>query len=391
MTTVDRGLLPDRVVLEAHPLPERSRLNDKVDPRRVRALLVAALEQGADQGHTLLPRSWLTTYIEKMQLQTDCPVGPEVVAGLGDRLAGVIQPREMADGSPAYQLERFVDTAELIGRTILKRLGARSRRHEAAHDFRAVVDETLRKLPSEPNDAASERLARQEKADALAEIFASRLSVLIGAAGTGKTTLLRMLCHLDDVSRGGVLLLAPTGKARVQLETKTGMANGRTIAQFLMRFGERYQPDTGRYVVTRSANRCSDYRTVIVDECSMLTEEQLAALLDGLSGVDRLVLVGDPRQLPPIGSGRPFVDIVRELAPEGVEQRFPRVGAGYAELTIPRRQRGSTRSDLLLALWLRGQSGSCRRRDLGPARQRGDGRAPLRIVDRWRGSSPQVA
>ena len=354
VTTVDRGLLPDRVVLEAHPLPERSQLNDKVDPRRVRALLVAALEQGADQGHTLLPRSWLTTYIERMQLETDCPVGPEVVAGLGDRLAGVIQPREMADGSPAYQLKRFVDTAELISRTILKRLGARSRRHEAAHDFRAVVDETLRNLPSEPNDATAERLARQEKADALAELFASRLSVLIGAAGTGKTTLLRMLCHLDDVSRGGVLLLAPTGKARVQLETKTGMANGFTIAQFLMRFGERYRPDTGRYVVTRSANRCSDYRTVIVDECSMLTEEQLAALLDGLSGVDRLVLVGDPRQLPPIGSGRPFVDIVRELAPEGVEQRFPRVGAGYAELTIPRRQRGTTRADLLLAGWFGG-------------------------------------
>lgn len=354
VTTVDRGLLPDWAVLEAHPLPERSRLTDKVDPRRVRALLVAALEQGADQGHTLLPRSWLTTYIDRMQLETDCPVGPEVVAGLGERLAGVIRPLEMADGSPAYQLERFASTAVLIARTIRKRLGASSRRHDGAHDFRAVVDETLGGLPPDPDDAAAERLARQEKGTALAELFASRLSVLIGAAGTGKTTLLKMLCRLDDVSRGGVLLLAPTGKARVQLETKTGMGNGRTIAQFLMRFGERYQPDTGRYLVTGNANRCSDYRTVIVDECSMLTEEQFAALLDGLSGVDRLVLVGDPRQLPPIGSGRPFVDIVRELAPEGVEQRFPRIGSGYAELTIPRRQRGTTRADLLLAGWFGG-------------------------------------
>jgi len=86
----------------------------------------------------------------------------------------------------------------------------------------------------------------------------------------------------------------------------------------------------------------------------MLTEEQLAALLDGLSGVDRLVLVGDSSQLPPIGSGRPLVDIVRELKPEGVEHHFPRVGRGYAELTVPRRQKGKTRADLLLASWFGG-------------------------------------
>ena len=59
--TIDRGMLPDRAVLEVHPLPDRSQLEDKVDVRRVRALLVAALERGAEQGHTLMPRGWLTT------------------------------------------------------------------------------------------------------------------------------------------------------------------------------------------------------------------------------------------------------------------------------------------------------------------------------------------
>ncbi|MCA9630730.1 MAG: AAA family ATPase, partial [Myxococcales bacterium] len=354
--TIDRGMLPDRAILEAHPLPERSRLEDKVDPRRVRALLVAALEQGAEQGHTLLPRGWLTTSIAGMPLETDCPVGPEVLAGLSDLLAGVVEPIEMADGSPGYQLRRFAETAKLVRKTVQKRLGPKSQRHSGAHDFRAVVNDSLGALPKDPDDAAIEKRAREEKAAALAEIFASRLSVLIGAAGTGKTTLLKMLCGLKDVSTGGILLLAPTGKARVQLETKTEMEGGLTIAQFLMRYGERYDPDTGRYIVTGSANRCSDYRTVIVDECSMLTEEQLAALLDGLSGVDRLVLVGDPRQLPPIGSGRPFVDVVRELEPEGVEHHFPRIGRGYAELTIPRRQQGTTRADLLLASWFGGSS-----------------------------------
>lgn len=354
VTTVDRGMLPDQAILEAHPLPEQSRLEDKVDPRRVRALLVAALEQGAEQGHTLMPRSWATSAIDEMPLETDCPVGQEVLAGLAELLGGVVKPLEMADGGPAYQLERFGGTSALIRKTVQKRVGPKSQRHVGAHDFRAVVDEQLGAPPTDPNDAAAEEKARTEKASALKEIFASRLSLLIGAAGTGKTTLLKMLCALDDVSMGGVLLLAPTGKARVQLETKTEMEGGLTIAQFLMRHGGRYHPETGRYRITGSTDRCSDYRTVIVDECSMLTEEQFAALLDALSGVDRLVLVGDPQQLPPIGSGRPFVDVVRELQPEGVEHRFPRVDRGYAELTIPRRQQGATRADLLLASWFGG-------------------------------------
>ena len=55
----------------------------------------------------------------------------------------------------------------------------------------------------------------------------------------------------------------------------------------------------------------------------MLTEDQLAALLDAIEGVERLVLVGDPRQLPPIGAGRPFVDICRKLAPPEQPPIFP--------------------------------------------------------------------
>jgi hypothetical protein len=65
------------------------------------------------------------------------------------------------------------------------------------------------------------------------------------------------------------------------------------------------------------------YGTVIVDESSMLTEDMLGALFDSLSGVKRYILVGDPSQLPPIGAGRPFVDIVANLRPRDYEVRWP--------------------------------------------------------------------
>ena len=86
----------------------------------------------------------------------------------------------------------------------------------------------------------------------------------------------------------------------------------------------------------------------------MLTEEMFAALIQALKSVHRLILIGDPRQLPPIGAGRPFVDIVKHLEPEGVTEKFPRVGPGYAELTIRRRQAGEDREDLQLAEWFSG-------------------------------------
>lgn len=151
-----------------------------------------------------------------------------------------------------------------------------------------------------------------------------------------------------------MLLLAPTGKARVRMEqaTRRIKLQGFTIAQFLSGSG-RYDGRIGQYKLSDQAAE-GGARTVIVDEASMLTEEMLGALLQALKGVHRLILIGDPRQLPPIGAGRPFVDIVRKLKPDDIESRFPRVGPGYAELTIRRRQGGDHREDLQLADWFSG-------------------------------------
>ena len=91
----------------------------------------------------------------------------------------------------------------------------------------------------------------------------------------------------------------------------------------------------------------------------MLTEEQLAAV-DALSAVDRIILVGDPSQLPPIGAGRPFIDIVKLLTPKRLPVGRPRIGPGYAELMIGSRQEGAQRQDLEFAELFSG-------REAGPA------------------------
>jgi energy-coupling factor transporter ATP-binding protein EcfA2 len=348
--TIDRGMYPDPVVRDKHPVPPPSALDGAVDPRRVRAFVVDELEKRAAQGHTLRPRDWVIQAVRDREVRPACPLGVDVLAVAEEHFAPVVHRARMGDGGEAYQLERLVTTRALVRDAVEKRL--KGKRHPSSHAWRMLLDEALPPF-AEATDPEQEERARQEKVAALAEIFASRFSVLIGSAGTGKTTLLKVLCDIPEVDDAGILLLAPTGKARVRLEEQT-QREGKTIAQFLLGLG-RYQGDTGRYFVSGSEKKAADYRTVIIDECSMLTEEQLAAVLDAIEGVQRLILVGDPRQLPPIGAGRPFLDIVRRLAPTNVDGIFPKHGQGYAELTIPRRQAGAARDDLLLAQWFSGR------------------------------------
>jgi hypothetical protein len=346
--TVDRGMFPDEAIRKQFPVPEISRIDDPADSRRVRALVADLLEEAAGEGHTLLPRSWIIRRARERALQPPCPLGENVLDTTDVTFEPIIKRETTLSGEPSYQVDRLVDCRNIIRREILGR--CKGKPHSSDYDWRTLVDTCLDEpIPEDKAERELEARARQEKAAALEQLYRSRLCVLIGSAGTGKTTLLRMLCSLPGLVDKGLLLLAPTGKARVRLEEQTGLrGSGQTLAQFLNRF-QRYNNETGAYFLNPKASRCGDYRTVIVDESSMLTEEQLAALIDSLSNVERLVLVGDTRQLPPIGAGRPFVDIVNQMEPADIESLSPRCSKGYAELTITRRQQGDERPDLLLA------------------------------------------
>ena len=345
---IDRGVFPDEALQRTFRMPDLSRVDDPADSRRVRALVTDILEEASVQGHSVLPRDWVISRARDRALQPPCPLGENVLDASDDGFSPILSRVGTRSGQPAYQVDRLVECRKIIRREVRGR--KKGKLHTGAHDWRALVDHGLAApLPSETEERQLEERARHEKAAALEQLFCSRLSVLIGPAGTGKTTLLRMLCALPDVDAKGVLLLAPTGKARVRLEEQTAQRGaGRTLAQFLNRY-RRYDGSTGAYFPNARAPRCGDFRTVIVDESSMLTEDQLAALLDACTNVERFVLVGDPRQLPPIGPGRPFVDIVKKLTPSGIDAAFPRCAASYAELTIPRRQTASNREDVLFA------------------------------------------
>ena len=359
LDAVDRGLFPTAFIRDRFPFPAPTQVKTAVDTRRLRALCIRELETAALNGDTLRLREDIITTLRHRETESHEP-RTEVTADLlavaeKERFSGEIRVVQIADGRPAYQLERLGKVGDLIRHTVEKRF--QGKRHQLDQNWRKVLDQHLPALPTDPEEREKEQRAREEKSAALAELAAARLSVLIGPAGTGKTTLLSVLCQQTEIQEGGILLLAPTGKARVRMEDVARQANvtnysAFTLAQFLNASG-RYDGSTQSYRLTGKPGE-KRARTVIVDECSMLTEEMMAALLEALSGVHRLIFVGDHRQLPPIGAGRPFADIIARLKPDDIESRFPRVAPGYAELTIPRRQGAGERDDLQLAAWFGG-------------------------------------
>lgn len=349
LDTIDLGLFlknpPDDL------LPEKAVYDDPLDSNRIRALTFRQLQIAASIGHTLLPRSELIKQIRALSIEPKCNVDGDYFDLAEDVFAGAIDSVEMKNGEPAYQLTSLAACRDVIRQKVKDRTGGKSL--DVSDKWESLLSEALKDFTPEVIDERESK-ARTEKIAALKEIAASRLSVLIGPAGTGKTTLLTVLASHPDIADKGVLLLAPTGKARVRMEEIARDINvtAKTLAQFLRSY-DRYDGELQRYVFSNQTE--SGYETVILDEASMLTEEMLATTLDCLQFAKRFILVGDHRQLPPIGPGRPFFDIIHYLKPENVENEFPKTGKGYAELSIKMRQGGSRREDIQLAEWFSGE------------------------------------
>jgi len=343
LLTVDRGVFPEDTVRLLHPLQAPSQLDSAVDIRRIRAFTIQALEEASAAGHTLHFPGSLVEAIRETVVHPECPVTVDILTSGVPEMAPEVVAVEMG-GQFALQLDRYRAIRELVRKQVLGRVGGR--RHTVSQNWPKHLTDKFGTAKD-----AEEQSAQEEKAKALVELAESRFSVLAGPAGAGKTSVLGILCAQKEILSDGLLLLAPTGKARVRMQQLTGNAgiHAQTIAQFLNQHG-RYDTNCGRYHLSDRPKETS-FGTVIVDEASMLTEDMLGALLDALQGVKRLILVGDPAQLPPIGAGRPFVDIIAKLRAADYESQFPRIAPGYAELTIERRQIGIERPDLRLARW----------------------------------------
>jgi exodeoxyribonuclease V alpha subunit len=303
---IDQGVLPSLEMARLYKDPLVSVPDDK---RRIRATAVWVLRQAAARGDSALPLDQLIQRIAEAfprirRCQPDRDVMKEAAAFYGQVLSVHFdeQPPWTALGT-LYELESHI--CELAQR----RASRRNDPPQVKIDWERLLRDEFKGEP----ENAREMQARAEKARALQALFDRRLSVLTGGAGTGKTRVLKVFLEtlLKVEGREPFLLLAPTGKARVRLQTQTKM-RAQTIHQLLMKQGW-LSPTMALAKASKLGSLGA--KTVIIDECSMIPSDLLATLLKALdtNSIKRLILVGDPSQLPPIGAGRPFIDLITFL------------------------------------------------------------------------------
>lgn len=143
--------------------------------------------------------------------------------------------------------------------------------------------------------------ADQQRA-AVQRALESKVSILTGGPGTGKTSCLRALVEILKAKKVRVHLAAPTGRAAQRLAESTG-GFASTIHRLL-----RYDPAKGGFTANEAQPLATDF--LVVDEASMLDTRLAAALFQAVPSRAHLLLVGDTDQLPSVGAGNVLKDLI---------------------------------------------------------------------------------
>ena len=169
---------------------------------------------------------------------------------------------------------------------------------------------------------------------ALTTALESKVSVITGGPGVGKTTIIRALCEIYGVRKLKVALTAPTGRAAKRMGESTGRP-ATTIHRLL-----RYQPQTGSFFYGPERRLPGD--VFIADESSMLDLALTRRFLEALPDTAVLILVGDTDQLPSIGAGNVLGDcIASDVIPYSrLDTIFRQDASGYIVRNAHRVNRG---------------------------------------------------
>ncbi|MFQ5612104.1 MAG: ATP-dependent RecD-like DNA helicase [Anaerolineae bacterium] len=261
-------------------------------PQRVAAGIEYTLNQLADEGHVYAPRETLLARAAKI-----LEVKDDLVAAQLPGLAAeerVVLDRVAEDEviylTPFYRAEVGV-TKRL--QTLLAGSGSK------LPEFQAVDwEQALAYLGQKSGLTLAGR-----QVQAVQTALTSKVSILTGGPGTGKTSTVRGLLALLRAKRKRVLLAAPTGRAAKRLSETTGH-EAKTIHRLL-----EVDPGAG-FRFKRNQNNPLEADMVIIDEVSMIDLVLMNALLRAVDPASHLLLVGDADQLPSVGAGNVLRDLI---------------------------------------------------------------------------------
>ena len=261
------------------------------DPRRVEAGILFELSYNLSAGHSFLPEEKLIAATAQL-----LSVAPETVQqGLAQAQEAQRVVVDQLAGIKVDYLPQLMEAEKYCAARLIE---------FAANAFPA--EQPLEPLLQEAaRESGLHYSAQQEQA--IREAASSGLLLITGGPGTGKTTVLRGILNLLGNMQLHYLLAAPTGRAAKRLSEVTG-EDASTIHRLLE---SGIDPATGKMVFARDEDNPLKCDAVVVDEMSMVDVLLLSSLLRAIPKGKRLILVGDPDQLPPVGPGFPFSDMLR--------------------------------------------------------------------------------
>lgn len=311
---VDLGVVCDREIQGDYaPLPP-SCIETPIDERRIRAYVIHKLKLQSYEGDTLMSMTELEKYLSEILNNDNVNLPVNYLKTYQTYMEESLHYIENAQNMHNYaiQLHEFY----MMECELRKIFSARAKRNVKVtlnEDWSSLVKSVKGYDENEERSVS----AANDQIRALEMFGSKRLCVLTGPAGTGKTSVVEAFLNCQQIKSEGILLLAPTGKARVKLGKQSNSGEALTIAQFLTR--QRYFDwQTMRASDTGLGYKYSQSKNIIVDECSMLTTNDFYILLKALDLkiINRIILIGDPYQLPPIGEGRTFSDLCNYLKKE---------------------------------------------------------------------------
>lgn len=261
-------------------------------PQRVEAGIAFVLRHNLDNGHTFLPRSKLLQAAGALLGLGDAETLEDGLAVLLE--AGAVVADTVA-GEEAVYLADLYEAETHVAERIAAMSGNELYPPEGLDRIISRIEKT-QGITYAPQQRHAVELAAQRQ-----------VMLLTGGPGTGKTTSLRGVLALFETLGLQVALAAPTGRAAKRLGELCN-AEGATIHRLLE---TKFDEKTGRLVFTHNERDPLKADAVIVDETSMVDIALMSALLSALREDCRLVLVGDPDQLPSVGPGNLLSDLLR--------------------------------------------------------------------------------
>ena len=261
------------------------------DPRRVEAGILFELNYNLTAGHSFLPEDKLTAATAQL-LSVETEAVTEGISRLleADRLV-----RGHLAGITVIYLPQLYEAEQYCTARLLEFAGA-------SFPEPRNLNKMIRTLARDSGITYSD-----EQEAAIRAAATTGVLLVTGGPGTGKTTILNGILELLGQMQLKCLLAAPTGRAAKRLTEVTG-EEASTIHRLLE---AGIDPATGLMFFAKDQDNPLKADAIIIDEMSMVDIQLLYSLLQAIPQGKRLILVGDPDQLPPVGPGFPFNDMLR--------------------------------------------------------------------------------